>query len=252
MTKPIGTNRTLAIAAFARGETDAQISAALNISKQVVNRWRHAWLASPTVTASSGDPSPVQSHASNGLSHGTSPEPMPPGQLKGDQTPYRSSTWAEKTAIVVEAIVEDGVSRTGAYSRAGIPPSSGRHKFETDETFRAAILEAEARLESGPAKNLKELAMGKQQGAMIAAGIFLSRRFPREWQERRQLDIDVSGRVDHAHLHQIMSSPRLIELESAREAELQRLQAEQDARQLPAPTDAIDGEIVGETRSELP
>jgi hypothetical protein len=134
---------------------------------------------------------------------------MPADQPKGDRgldpTPTRSLTWAERTALVVQAIVDGGVSRTAAYSIAGIPPSSGRLRFQQDETFRNAILEAEARLEMGPAKNLKELAMGKQQGAMIAAGIFLSRRFPREWQERRQLDIDVSGRIEQVIEGEVLS-----------------------------------------------
>jgi len=183
---------------------------------------------------------------------------MPPTQRKEDQaldpTPYRGTTWAEKTALVVQAIVDGGVSRTAAYAIAGIPPSSGRQRFQQDETFRAAILEAEARLEMGPAKNLKELAMGKQQGAMIAAGIFLSRRFPREWQERRQLDIDVSGRIETFNISTILANATAEEIAemSRHEALLQELEYRARARGLPAHDDVIDAEIVSETRPRLP
>jgi hypothetical protein len=251
MSKPFSPFHLAALEAFARGgESDADIARQIGCSRALVSRWHAQYRNGATVINVDGKG--AVAHESNG-SHATAdPVAMPADQPKGDRgldpTPTRSLTWAERTALVVQAIVDGGVSRTAAYSIAGIPPSSGRLRFQQDETFRNAILEAEARLEMGPAKNLKELAMGKQQGAMIAAGIFLSRRFPREWQERRQLDIDVSGRIEQVNVHAILASPEAIQAASALEAALQNA----EARQLPAHTDAIEGEVLSERGPDLP
>jgi hypothetical protein len=243
MTK--SSNKEAIFAALDRGASRAKIIADFHISKQAVAMWVQKWKIERSIVNGSIDQSTAQSHSPNGSPHETSPVAMPLGERKGDrgldQTPTRAMTWAEKTALVVEAIVDGGVSRTAAYSYAGIPPSSGRLRFQQDETFRAAILEAEARLEMGPAKNLKRLAESNGPQAHIASAIYLSRRFPAEWAERRNLNVDVMVEIGASlELRKIMQSPRLIELASEMEAERQRIEAEQDARQLPEHSDAID------------
>jgi hypothetical protein len=267
--KSIG-NRIAVFEAIARGEKDADIATALAISKQAVwkkrpergekERVRYAaWLASTItnpVNASLVDPSTVASHESDRFPHATHPAAMPPGERKEDRsldpTPTRALTWVEKTARVVEGIEVGGLSRTGAYKYADIPPSSARQRFERDESFRNAILEAEGKLERGPAQNLKRLAEGNGPQAHIAAAIFLSRRFPAEWAERRNVNVDVSGRIETFNIQAILANATIEDVAaiSAHEALLEELE-NRARRQLPAHNDAIDGEIVSETRPEL-
>jgi hypothetical protein len=251
MTK--SSNKEAIFAALDRGASRAKIIADFHISKQAVAMWVQKWKIERSIVNGSIDQSTAQSHSPNGSPHETSPVAMPLGERKGDrgldQTPTRAMTWAEKTALVVEAIVDGGVSRTAAYSYAGIPPSSGRQRFQQDEAFRAAILEAEARLEMGPARNLKRLAEGNGPQAHIASAIYLSRRFPAEWAERRQLDIDVRGHIGISpDMRRIMSSSAAIQAASALEVALQNA----EDRQLPAHPDAIDGEVISERGRELP
>jgi hypothetical protein len=232
------TSRLAAMAqAIDHGESNQDIADALGVSRQAVDkqrklglveRWKH-WLATDvtaTATSATGSSTSVidSVHVNPYSTDRTSPTGL---EASAAKAPPRS--WAEKTALVVEAIEESGVSRRAAAAIAGIPESSFYLRMTQDEEFRAAVFQAEANLEAGPAKNLKRLAESDKQGAHIAAAIYLERRFPRDWAKRDHLDVEVNGRIENVNIETVLRSSETIVAVSRAEMLMQQDEARLDA-----------------------
>jgi hypothetical protein len=257
MTK--SSNREAIFAALDRGDSRAKIIADFGISKQAVSVWAKKYEQSIAVNASV-DQSTPESHEWNGNRSATHLEPLERIEAKADRGDGRDAsgrfaedrvTKAQKLAVMIETL-ELGTSRTAAYAIAGIPESTAALWFQRDEEFRAAVLEAESRVETKVANALYLYAISGKVGSHIAAAIFLERNpaTGNRWRRRDRLEIE--GRVVHVGLDEsmrrIMLSSAAIQAASALEVALQN--ADQDARSLPAHPDAIDAdfrEVVSES-----
>jgi hypothetical protein len=249
MPKPFSARHLAANEAFKHGDaSDLEIAQRIGCSRQMVSRWHAQYRNGATVTNGGGngaDPHDVKAPL-----YGTTPEPLALSGIKdrGDGRDVAGRfaedklTKAQKLAVMVETL-ELGTSRTAAYAIAGIPESTAAFWFQKDEEFRAAVLEAESRVETKVANALYLYAISGKVGSHIAAAIFLERNpaTGNRWRRRDRLEIE--GRVVHVGLddsmRRIMLSSEAIQAASALEA---ALQAAED-RQLPAHPDAIDADF---------
>jgi len=240
MAKAFSDKHYRALEVFARdpGLSDVEVAKVVGTSRQMVSRWhaQHRSNGGAVGNVDGNSRNGVGSHGSVMNGDSTYPvglEASAPRADRGSQgsrdsiAPPRS--WAEKTAIVVEAIEESGVSRRAAAAIAGIPESSFYLRMQQDEEFAAAVFQAEANLEMGPARNLKRLAESDKQGAHIAAAIYLERRFPRDWAKRDRLEVDVRGRIENIDIAAILSNPETILAVSRAEMLLQQATTQLDA-----------------------
>lgn len=254
MPKPFSALHLAANEAFKHGvASDVEIAQRIGCSRQLVSRWHAQYRNGATVANVDGNGSTTHVPQSvDGFPHATSPSPLGPGDTKADRGDGRDSAGrfvedrlskAEKVAIMVETL-ELGTSRTAAYAIAGIPESTAALWFETDESFRARVLDAESRVETKVANALFLYATSGKVGSHIAAAIYLERAPHTGNRWRRRDHVSVEGRVVHIGLtvqeRAILASPEAIQAASALEAALQNA----EDRQLPE--HVVDGEIVRE------
>jgi hypothetical protein len=248
MPKPISALHVAALEAFGRGgESDADIARRIGCSRALVSRWHAQYRNS--VSVAKVDSNGADLHGGTSPFNGSPPGPLVPGGTKAQRDKSGrfledKMTKAQKVAVMVETL-ELGTSRTAAYAIAGIPESTAALWFERDESFREAVLDAEARVETKVANALFLYAVSGKVGSHIAAAIYLERAPHTGNRWRRREHVSVEGRVVRIgmtpQLRAIMASPEAIQAASALEAALQNA----EARSLPS-HDVVDGEIVND------